>query len=100
MKVDTAYDEPPREADVCPGCEGSGECSCTRCPRCYEPVYFVDGLRGQERWKHVATGSHVCAPTCKACGQPARHKVLKYGQFSHWECEICSSKVLRIEVTA
>lgn len=69
------------------------------CSRCYEPVYFVAGLVGPARWKHARTHDHNCSPLCRDCGQPARHKVLKYGYFSHWECDPCSSKTFRIERT-
>lgn len=71
----------------------------TLCGRCYEPVYFVVGLIGPARWKHVRTDDHECSPICQQCGHKAEHKVYKYGQFTHWECQNCSEKILRIERT-
>jgi hypothetical protein len=87
MRVDLAWDEPVLESAT------------INCSRCYEPVYFADGLRGPERWKHVATDSHICAPSCKHCQQPATNKIFEYGRFSHWECNACAAGVMRIERT-
>jgi hypothetical protein len=101
MKIDLGYDEPRPSEPVCSGCdEPQTDCVCeTRCQRCHEPVYFTEGVSGPERWKHVATRSHACSPTCAKCKKPATNKVLRHGQFSHWECNDCAPKTFRIEHT-
>jgi ribosomal protein L37E len=45
------------------------------CPRCGEEVYFVPGLRDQERWRHTRTQSPSCDPRCRECGQTAKHRI-------------------------
>lgn len=80
------------------------------CDRCREPVYFVEGLRGPERWKHVKTHDHVCRPACALCGGEGRVQIGRWdvdgGQvpvfrLDHWECVACAAKNpdLRIDHT-
>lgn len=77
-----------------------------RCHRCAEPVYFVDGIVGPDRWHHVRTQSPVCAPRCQHCGAPADVKIgassldgggMPCFVLHHWECGPCAQKQLRIE---
>lgn len=78
------------------------------CSRCHAQVYFVEGVRGPERWRHVQTDDWVCDPRCQKCGQPGVFQIGRYdmdsGQrpefrFDHWECGDCARGQLRIEHT-
>jgi hypothetical protein len=44
------------------------ECNCHRCG---EGVYFVEGVVGPDRWRHVRTHQSRCAPICTTCSAPA-----------------------------
>lgn len=78
------------------------------CGRCREMVYFVAGVIGPERWRHVATNQAACDPRCKHCGAPGEIQVGSHdmdgGQVpvfrhSHWECGTCARRTLRIQHT-
>ena len=77
----------------------------TVCARCQEPVYFVPGLRDDDRWKHARTGRVECAPRCKVCQSPASTRVGHntvggYGLAfvtDYWLCDLHADDPLLIE---
>ncbi len=48
------------------------ECACHRCG---EGLYFVEGVKGPERWRHVRTDQSRCAPICSECSAPATFQI-------------------------
>jgi len=75
------------------------------CHRCRERVRFLPGVVGPERFIHVRTASHICAPICKHCGAPASNRIgnttvggdgMMTFRTSHFECDDCATKKLRI----
>lgn len=78
------------------------------CRDCGEGLYFVEGVVGKARWRHVRTGSPICLPRCRECDQPASKRigVDRMGgdgflQFvtKFWLCETCARGRLFIERT-
>ena len=76
------------------------------CPRCRQPLAFVEGVVGPSRWRHTATDQVFCDPRCRHCGQPASIRVGHASVdgagdptfvLSHWECVTCAKRELRIE---
>lgn len=77
-----------------------------RCGECGEDVYFVEGLRGPQRWKHCRTGDWQCQPICATCGQPGIIRIGRHDMggdgfpafiLDHWECGSCARQTCRIE---
>jgi len=77
-----------------------------RCSDCGEDLYFVEGVIGPARWRHVRTDAHACAPLCAVCGAAGEIKIgrsdLDGGQrpcfvLHHWECAACAQHTCRIE---
>jgi hypothetical protein len=45
------------------------------CHNCGEGLYFVEGVYGPARWRHVRTETVDCRPVCQQCGQMGTEKV-------------------------
>jgi hypothetical protein len=78
------------------------------CANCGEIKYFVEGVRGPERWRHIRTNLVECEPVCAKCGARGVFKIGTHAaggdgfntfHFDHWECGDCASKTCRIEWT-
>lgn len=78
------------------------------CPQCGEGLFYVEGIRGPERWKHTRTGDWRCAPVCRDCGQPGTerigHETVGGDGFltfisKFWLCVTCARRRLFIERT-
>lgn len=78
----------------------------TVCGRCHEPVRFVDGVRGPDRWRHTRTDAVACSPLCWQCGAPATegigHSSVDGGGYptfitEKWACAACAGKRLLIQ---
>lgn len=83
----------------------TADCNCSHCG---EGVYYVPGIVGPQRWRHVRTDDWRCAPVCGRCGEPATHRIggdnLDGGQVpgfvtKDWRCSGCLRGQLLIERT-
>lgn len=76
------------------------------CNQCGAGLYFVEGVKGPARWRHVLTDAVDCRIVCEKCGAAGTTRV-GYGTVDggglpifltkYFLCDRCAGKTLRIE---
>jgi hypothetical protein len=79
------------------------DCACNRCGA---GLYFVEGVKGAARWRHVLTDAVECSFVCKTCGAKGTTQV-GYGTVDgggmpifltkYFLCDACAGKKCLIE---
>jgi hypothetical protein len=79
------------------------DCACSTCGA---GLYFVDGIKGPARWRHVLTDAVECSIVCEKCGEKGTVRV-GYGTVDgggmpifltkYFLCDACAGKKCLIE---